>query len=321
MTITDQEKTAIICLYKKGQSMNNIADLLTINRHTVALWTRRCNSELENKRKPGSGRKTKITNKIIIDVMEQINQNIYFSLKELHEHLKINLKMDITLYLLRKIISDSKFEYGFPPLRFPLTDLHKKKRLEFAVKYKNLDWKSIIFTDEIAYWLFSKQIERWYNPDNIYDIDITYKHPSKLNAWGAISYDKKIIHVFDQTMNADIYVNILKTNLKNIYEADNYLIYDNDPKHTSAKAKTYLTNNEINILDFPPCSPDINPIENIWAIYKHNIAKINPKNIDQLKQTMLTEWNNIDQEIIRNSIDSMPVRLQKIIIAKGSYID
>ena len=68
---------------------------------------------------------------------------------------------------------------------------------------------------------------------------------------------------------------------------------DNDPKHTSKVAKEFLANNVPKVMDWPSCSPDFNPIENLWTIVKSNVEKRLPKNLNSLKEFMTEEWNSI----------------------------
>ena len=99
------------------------------------------------------------------------------------------------------------------------------------------------------------------------------------------------------------------------------LISDNDPKHTSVGSVAFYKLKKINRLDWPPYSPDLNPIENIWGIIKGQLYKE-----DTSKRSLLTErvtklWEEIDQSTIDNMIDGMHMRLIKCIEADGERIN
>src|SRR5690606_4573785 len=70
---------------------------------------------------------------------------------------------------------------------------------------------------------------------------------------------------------------------------------DNDPKHTSKPAKTWFTNNGINILKWPAQSPDINPIEHLWEHLKRRLETYeeDPKSQQELWEQVEKEWKNM----------------------------
>ena len=90
---------------------------------------------------------------------------------------------------------------------------------------------------------------------------------------------------FTETMNAKFYVRILRKHIPEVKVmlGDEFRWQqDNDPKHTSHRAMAFLQENVPEVIDWPSYSPDLNPIENLWALTKRNMEKRQPKNLEYL---------------------------------------
>jgi transposase len=168
---------------------------------------------------------------------------------------------------------------------------------------------------------FNKKI--WAHKDDTI-INATKKYPPKINIWACFCWDNRgPIEVFKENMNSDKYIEILENKLiPFINESNNDLIYqhDNDSKHTSTKTKKFLKKTKISVLEWPSCSPDLNPIENLWKILKERVSKRQSKNENEFANNIVDEWNKIDMNILKSLINSMPNRIREVIKNKGGAI-
>ena len=82
------------------------------------------------------------------------------------------------------------------------------------------------------------------------------------------------------------------------------VIWDNAPSHHAKAVKNYLKNQEqkprIWLANIPPYSPELNPIELLWANLKHRLANQFFKNTRQLRIAVTHELQQIknDKELI-----------------------
>jgi len=92
---------------------------------------------------------------------------------------------------------------------------------------------------------------------------------------------------------------------------------DNDPKHCSKLAKNFFTNNKINVLSWPPQSPDLNPIEHLWAELERRIFLSDRTSIKKFEDALKKTFDSISIDYCKKLVNSIPQRLRKVISAKG----
>ena len=89
-----------------------------------------------------------------------------------------------------------------------------------------------------------------------------------------------------------------------------WILQDNDHKHTARITKQWLQDNEINCLRFPPQSPDINPIENLWKILEQRLTDRGSSNLQEMEEAICQEWMFLEPGICKTLVTSMSSRLQ-----------
>jgi hypothetical protein len=97
------------------------------------------------------------------------------------------------------------------------------------------------------------------------------------------------------------------------------LMHDNAKPHTARITREYLVEAGLRVLEWPACSPDLNPIEHLWDELKRRVRAGVPvgTSIPELMVAVEEEWHNIPQERIVNLIRSMPNRMQAVVKARG----
>lgn len=165
----------------------------------------------------------------------------------------------------------------------------------------------------------------WQAPNSRTPTRPAVRHPVKVMVWGMFYYyDTGRLHVCEGNMNKERYLGVLRTCMKPqlddwFGEDDCIFMQDRAPCHTAKIVSAYLRELNIRVLDWPGNSPDLNPIENLWAILKNRLKKHTITTKQQLIEKVLHYWSR-DPKIpqsLANLIESMPRRMEAVISAKG----
>lgn len=221
----------------------------------------------------------------------------------------------------------------FAPNKPLLTARHRKLRLAFAKKYVKEApefWRRVIFTDEtkISIRNACTRIRVWRKPgERLKFVNPTSKFPTGVMLWGsftAAGYGRIRFLDSKETCNSAWYLKVLENEVKShaaeLFDDGQvwYLQDDGAPCHRSKVVKRWIAEHGWTVFNWPPQSPDLNPIENCWAQLKWEVSKKVCNTILDLKLNILKAWKYaIPQDYYENLAMSMPSRLRECIKNKG----
>ena len=99
-------------------------------------------------------------------------------------------------------------------------------------------------------------------------------------------------HQYKRILEEDVYETIEE------YEMDATRVifqHDNDPKHKAKSVQEWLGEQPFEVLEWPPQSPDLNPIEHLWALLKRRLNQY-----ETPPSGMLELWERIYFPVLRN---------------------
>lgn len=123
----------------------------------------------------------------------------------------------------------------------------------------------------------------------------------------------------------ELYRRILPTLMVN---QDGIFQHDNAPTHTAHVVRDALAEMEIQVMEWPPYSPDLNPIENLWALLKAKIYELRPdlihmRNNDETMEILVATaqeaWDQLEIRHLQHLSETMPHRVEAIIESQGWY--
>ncbi|GFX40188.1 transposable element Tcb2 transposase [Trichonephila clavipes] len=146
--------------------------------------------------------------------------------------------------------------------------------------------------------------------------------------WGGIMLGSRTdLHIFDVgSVNGTRYCNEILLPYVLLFRGAMGLQFlfmdDNAPCHRTVAAEQLLESEDIERMDWPARSPDLNPIEHVWDFLGRRLAArtLPPVTIRELRLALQDEWAGMPQQLIDTLILSMGRRCETCLAVRGDHI-
>ena len=240
-----------------------------------------------------------------------------------------------------------------PPLK-GMRECTKEKRLAFAAANQETDWGNVLFTDRKRFYLrypgSKVKPVRWVFEGELEEDDVFQPtNPQCFNVYAGISpHGLTALHVVagtsqhstdHKTLKGQAARNITRSEYRAVLRDTLlpegtklfkkkgiktwYLQQDNDPTHAVAEEVVQQWNKSkranVKLLpNWPPSSPDLNIIENVWAWVQNQVNKQACPDIGRFKRAVLKAMAAVPQEMIDNLYSSLERRMELVLASGGA---
>lgn len=217
---------------------------------------------------------------------------------------------------------------GFHPVHeiitHSLTQGNIDKRLSFASSLLNSNFHHILFSDEKLFMLQNTGNVVWIKKGEATPTREVNQMKASVMVWGCVWYGgKSTLHTTNKTINAQEYTSILSKHLLPCMPEGSRFRFqqDNAAPHKAKHTSEWLAQFGVNVLpDWPPYSPELNPIEHVWSWMAAFVNSQGPINRSELKRAIRMAWQKIPQSTIKSYIAHLPTVCRQIIDAGGDHI-
>ena len=121
--------------------------------------------------------------------------------------------------------------------------------------------------------------------------------------WAGIGYNGSTsLFICEQSVDSEYYQKILSDCYFPYHQSDYILMPDNATDTCLSINETFLERHGIRILEWPACSPDCNPIENLWGIIVRRVyeGKKCYQTVEELEKAILAVRTTSELKKFRN---------------------
>ena len=329
MEFSETTRAQIVALADSGLKQATIARQLRVSRQAVHITLKRFRETGDFSSRPRCGRPSVTSPQTDRLLKRMVTAQPTSSSKILSASLPVSVAPRTVRHRLQKKINLRARR----PARKPfLSEKNRQDRLKFCERVRDWTpemWEQVLWSDETTVrqhgnkgTLFVRRLPcTRYEPRNCI---ATVKHSPSVMIWGSFSASGRGNLWFlppGTTMKAANYLEMLQDRLLPMMEVRHTSIFMHDgaPCHRAASVGRWLQQQSVRVLSpWPGNSPDLNPLENLWAILKTKVAERKPTSMTHLHDVIRDVWcREINQETCMKLVHSMPDRVRQVLKNRG----
>lgn len=261
----------VILSYDEGQSIEELSFLTRLSKWTVEEYLKQYSSQNKTKNDPRGGSSSKLNETEANELEQHLSETTYLKVKNIVAYVKKTFGKQYSRTGMTEWLKDHGFTFKKPE-KIP-GKLDPGRQVRFIEEYHKLKGSlkpcdELYFLDAVHPEYQSQAVSGWIKKGESKTLQTTGKQ-KRLHFVGALALSEmKVIVREYETIDADSMIHFFKALEQTSSVGRIHVILDNAAAHKNLKLADFLKNSRIQLHYLPPYSPNLNPIERLWKVFR-----------------------------------------------------